>query len=221
MKEIGIIFNKPMVRAIMKPGDPKTQTRRLKGLDYVNSRPDVWKVAHAPRAIADATGWFVTFECIGESTDDWHPGLLWTVRSPYGKPGDRLWVRESFQMDCLNPGKVDWRADRELETVFDKWTPSIHMPRAITRIWLEVVNIRLERLQQISEQDARAEGIVSRKVGSARTGLCPVFGLGEDDDYAADAVGAYEFLWDSINSKRAPWKFNPWVWVVEFKRIPE
>jgi hypothetical protein len=101
-----------------------------------------------------------------------------------------------------------------------KWKPCIFMPRDLSRITLEITAVRVERLNSISEEDARAEGIKSRKVssGDARLGLQTIYGLGRDNDYAPSALCAFEDLWESINGP-ASWDLNPYVWVVEFRRL--
>lgn len=125
----------------------------------------------------------------------------------YGKSGDRLWVRETWRerepdQDTFS---LEFRADRpEYKTRDDDpcaipWRPSIHMPRAVSRITLEVTGVRVERLQDISEADARAEGV---------EGLGQMF----------DARTAYAALWQSIHGPGS-WAANPWVWCVEFKRL--
>ena len=115
-------------------------------------------------------------------------------KCPYGKPGDRLWVRETFMpMPHLN-AKVFYRATDRL--VGGRWRPSIFMPRALSRITLEITAIGCEPLNDISENDACWEGIQ----------------IPEDHDY----IGAYRNLWESINGVGS-WEKNPWVWVIVFK----
>lgn len=138
---------------------------------------------------------------------------------PYGKPGDRLWVRESFRIydsssecgcsdhcECHGyHGKPIYRADAA--DVEAKWKPSIHMPRCASRITLEITNVRVERLQDISEADAKAEGVIGEKEAADA-------GLGWYDKPRR----AFRFLWQSINGADS-WEANPWVWVVEFRRV--
>jgi hypothetical protein len=133
---------------------------------------------------------------------------------PYGQPGDRLWVRESFQPVLQNgfaPNETDYKTGQgihinyvatngalelhdEEEGFTTRVTPSIHMPRWASRLTLEIVNVRCEQLQDISEADARAEGVAS--------------------------IAAYIKLWNKLNAKRGlGWDVNPWVWVIEFKRV--
>ena len=179
MKERPILFSAPMVRALL--AGTKTQTRRtcnhpgLKDLSYIVNCGDGW--------------W-------GDEEGDFQ------ARCPYGQPGDRLWVRETFCDDWLaDAGGVAYRADGGMDAeMFDAgctWRPSIHMPRSLSRITLEVTGVRVERLQDISEADAIAEGTPF-----------PFGGW----------VGGYQKLWESINGPGS-WDLNPWVWVVEFKRV--
>jgi hypothetical protein len=124
----------------------------------------------------------------------------------YGKPSDRLWVRETWaEVGTMDPGLIVYRADypdcvpRQYENVPPAseitWKPSIHMFRKHSRIILEITGVRVERLQDISEAGAIAEGVSD----------------------ILNPVGAYRELWESINGP-ASWAANPWVWVVEFKR---
>jgi hypothetical protein len=137
-----------------------------------------------------------------------------TIHCPYGQPGDRLWVRETWaQPAALDPGPTVYRADYPscVPSGFENippadaitWKPSIHMPRAACRLVLEVTGVRVERLNDCSERDAEAEG---------------VFPMFPDDVCDASHVFAYSRLWDSINGAGA-WEANPWVWVVEFRRV--
>lgn len=210
MKERPILFSGPMVRAILD--GRKTQTRRV--------------VKPQPRFHADGgPGWYPD----GDAKQRKHYGTLDHFRRgmptdfcPYGVPGDRLWVRETWAVDApLDEvrreredlmGSVDFghgpyfRADPVHENSGLTWRPSIHLPRWACRLTLEVVNVRVERLQDISERDCLAEGI-----GCATEGTTVAeFGM---------AKRMYRELWDSINAKRTPWASNPWVWVVEFRKV--
>ena len=124
-------------------------------------------------------------------------------KSPYGIPGDRLWVRETWTGadDPAHKHAVHYRADGERAC---RWRPSILMPRWASRITLEVTGIRIERLCDITERDALAEGCVG------------------DGHVTVDARAAFKLLWGSLNAKRGyGWDANPWVWVIHFKRIGE
>ena len=128
--------------------------------------------------------------------------------SPYGRPGDRLWVRETMGIDSV--GGRHYRATTAVAHCVQKWKPSIFMLRNDCRITLEVTGVRVERVQEITEDDAAAEGVHS--TGSY---FCMCKNHGTLYLHAKDA---YMELWDSINSKRGyGWDVNPWVWVVEFR----
>lgn len=175
------------------------------------------------------------------------------IKSPYGLPGDRLWVRETFRKWDVDldgddgddsfqewkkrstPNLVCYRADGdELDDAAReaglKWRPSIHMPRWASRTLLEVTSVRVERVGEISEADAMAEGI-SEVTFVPDDGFPPCLGymVGKDDGKTGletRAKNALKVLWDSINANREPengfpysWEKSPWVWVVGFKRI--
>jgi len=174
MKEKPILFSGEMVRAIL--AGTKTQTRR------------VVKAKHVP-FVSNLLGGFLDGK--------------WNQRPmPYGRPGDHLWVRETFATD--GAGLLWWRAAGDDQPKVGNWKPSIHMPRWASRITLEITAVRCERLNDISEDDARAEGVVAEP---PKTWI-----------YRADYIAAYRTLWESINGPGS-WAQNPWVWVIEFKRI--
>jgi hypothetical protein len=179
VKERPILFSGPMVRAILQ--GRKTQTRRI-----VKGQPALW--------LNDSVmGQFI-------STDDHLISMC-----PYGKPGDRLWVRETH---CKYGGGFIYRADYgNLTPISDgvggPWKPSIHMPRAASRITLEIVSVRAELLHEITESDAIAEGCQCAGVPASLTNR-----------------GAFAKLWESINGPES-WAANPWVWVVEFRRCEQ
>jgi hypothetical protein len=217
MKERGILFSGEMVRAILD--GRKTQTRRT-----VRRQPD--GTERWERQIAAAT-------CIDAEpgTHFWRPlyrgGVGAGIVCPYGQPGDRLWVRETWSpwadhmtrdycIDQRDPNAhlpavyaANHPGCSSLDAGGDKrWHPSIHMPRALARLVLDVTEVRVERLQGISDADARAEGI----------GADPAHGeIPPSFEHAPREM--FRHLWDSINGERAPWTANPWVWVVTFKRI--
>jgi hypothetical protein len=214
MKEKPILFSGEMVRAILD--GRKTQTRRViaKPKD-INWFPNSWKSAYQD---GDGNWIFWTDDSPGHAafTKKAYPKECNKgIKCPFGQAGDRLWVRETFgdasgfyaENDCILSGVV-YRADDTNGAWTDdpdfKWRPSIHMPRAASRINLEITDVRVQRLQDISEQDAIAEGLES---------FCP--GL----DYPRHELRtAFQNLWDS-NNKKHPWASNPWVWVLEFKLL--
>lgn len=184
MRERPILFSAPMVRAILS--GTKTQTRRV--------------------AIQTAGGHLK--EPSGHRR--WHPAdPEAALACRYGQPGDRLWVRETFAEGIHQMAGVNhwaYSADRfgEQQRLGDRWKPSIHMPRAASRILLEIISVRVERLQAISEADAMAEGCLGK--------------LAEAAPAADEAREQFRDLWQSINGADS-WAANPWVWVVEFKRV--
>jgi hypothetical protein len=188
MKERPILFSGPMVRAIL--AGRKTQTRRV----VADLNPTLAESAASGSQIANA------------------------LRCPYGAPGDRLWVRETWAaqraLDKLPPQMIEAGAWVEYAAgpgggILDrgKWRPSIFMPRWASRILLEVTAVRVERLQDISETDAEAEGVDAVSMADVPR------------QATMNRRADFKQLWDSINAKRAPWASNPWVWVVEFKRL--
>lgn len=162
---------------------------------------------------------------------------------PYGTIGDRMWCRETFgyyntgRYDRPEIGGVYYRATEPEPNpaMFKRWRPSIHMPRWASRLTLEITGIRVERAQDISEADARAEGMLPNWVGDPAEfdpdhhGYLP-FDADEEgnvpgcDPYDSfTARGCFARLWDSINGAKpgASWEANPWVWIVEFKRVEQ
>ena len=193
-----------MVQAILE--ERKTQTRRTKGLESINENPDNW-------TFIGFDGKFFNFQ------NNANPTIMTGIPCPYGKPGDILWVRETFAEyydpnGHLHTPIIAYKADDNANPV--RWKPSIHMPKAAARIWLEIVSVRVERLHDISEQDAVCEG-VERIADYGTTG----YKLYTDPDKAysdIDAKWSFESLWESINGKDSL-EANPWVWVIEFKQI--
>ncbi|HBM3155018.1 TPA: hypothetical protein LVL83_000348 [Klebsiella michiganensis] len=234
MKERGMIFNGEMVRAILD--GRKTQTRRIM----------------APQPADDIErGIFPNPEVIGWKSSRRHKHGSTTAHfCHYGKPGDRIWVRETwgvvshaFSDDGL---MIDWVPDRPATAIHEMpfgngyysgyaiyaadgdftwgdddgyedgrscWKPSIHMPRAASRILLEITDVRAERLNTISEEDARAEGIIDG--GCLNCGEPEPCGCANPEP---DATDAFAYLWQSIYGQES-WNANPWVWVIEFKRV--
>ncbi|WP_122323703.1 hypothetical protein [Pseudomonas coronafaciens] len=225
IKERPILFSAPMVRAILE--GRKTVTRRevkkKAALDYL------------------AAGFEPAFLALPGNAD----------LCPYGQPGERLWVRETWGVishDFDEHGNmIDWKPDRPASKIREMrfgrgyysghviyradgeaawagdddgggddrsaWKPNIHMPRIASRVLLEITDVRVERLNDISEEQARAEGITD--------GGCTNCGNNEPcgcECPAPSAVNSFVHLWDSINGAGA-WDVNPWAWVVEFKRV--
>lgn len=180
MSERPILFSAPMVRAII--AGTKTQTRRLFNPAWrINTGGVAWEV----------------------------PGFPGHFRCPYGSedndPPDRLWVKETFAPRAL--GGYWYAADHVDDIPGDKpdrWRPSILMPRRAARIVLELRDVRLERLMEITEDDARAEG------------LEPIV---DDAGQPTSRRLAFSILWDGLNEDRAPFASNPWVWAMTFRRV--
>ena len=230
MKERPILFNGEMVRAILE--GRKTQTRRV-----IKPQPDpldeeFWFV--------DGYGWWGVCR---KNPETGHPSRGDVFQCPYGQPGDRLWVRETFiiehnyNLGDYDPPFQDGRpvkyhdADIDTDPYWEQphyratdpkpdfyldgdedpgcqWKPSIHMPRGASRITLEITDVRVERVQDISEDDARAEGLQDWYSKANVKSLAPYM-LNMDRFHDA---------WDSINAKRGhSWDSNPWVWAISFK----
>ena len=187
MKERPILFSAPMVRALL--AGTKTQTRRVVKMEshqQIEQRDD-------------GRDWPWMYD--GERDADY-----W-MACPYGQPGDRLWVRESFARVPTACGSEDIVFAADYQDGSDRaagvrYTPSIHMPRAVSRITLEITGVRVERLQDISRGDAMAEG-------------CPFPNMAQ----GPDPRDWYAQLWEQING-HGSWEANPWVWVIEFRRLP-
>ncbi|CCG99864.1 hypothetical protein FAES_1854 [Fibrella aestuarina BUZ 2] len=218
MKLIPILFSTPMVQA--NQAGIKSQTRRITGkLKVVNEqlRHD-WTVT--PIAVKGGLPCFVFTA----------PGMADVVASsPYGKPGDVLWVRETYcplvdhhwakeqpyayKADQTSADSDDYRQQYIKAGYPYQWKPSIHMPYAACRMWLQVKSVRVERLQDISEADARAEGATQGIYRPYGENGCQL----EVNEYAR-YVDGYRFIWHNINGPGS-WEKNPFVWVVEYQRI--
>ncbi|HDH0836563.1 TPA: hypothetical protein RQN86_001214 [Klebsiella pneumoniae] len=227
MTERGMIFNAEMVRAILD--GLKTQTRRPVKFPVLDKNLGCELAGN---------------ELAGELSAGNY------LNSAFGKPGGRIWVRETwgvvshaFSDDGL---MIDWVPDRPATAIHEMpfgngyysgyaiyaadgdftwgdddgyedgrscWKPSIHMPRAASRILLEITDVRVERLNAISEEDARAEGIIDG--GCLNCGEPEPCGCANPEP---DATDAFAYLWQSIYGQES-WNANPWVWVIEFKRV--
>ncbi len=211
MKERPILFSGPMVRAIL--AGQKTVTRRI-----VTER-SCGKAIRPPSSNVVGK--------VGDGVWEWRPAHDTTLgrlrlACPHGVPGDRLWVRETWAQPFPGSAVVPqpfYRADGPTEgyDTDGPWRPSIFMPRALSRITLEILSVRAERLQDITEEDAKAEGVRPFFETFSSFGRDQRITSGE---HAADAEhrAGFAVLWDEINGDRALWITNPWVWRVEFKR---
>ena len=214
MKERPIIFNGEMVRAILD--GRKTQTRRP--VTSRNSETGAWpwgaldwtSGGQIPYADGDAKngGQYLHVRSRPKTMED--DGIVDRVYCR-NQPGDRLYVRETFQYWDIGGGAgVYYRATEPNRA--GPWSPSIHMPKELSRIMLEITGVRVERVQDISEEDAREEGLSHDPCGWFVPGV-PATG-------AKTASEAFSQLWSSIyNAHGFGWTSNPWVWVIEFRRI--
>lgn len=199
MKDRPIPFSGPMVRAVLDGS--KTQTRRVLKPQPLGGAPELLH-----HLLPSHQRW---------ATDEPEEERVW--KCPYGAPGDRLWVREAWHthafLDAVPPRDLQTRsihyaADGKIQT--GKLRPGMFMPRWASRITLEVAGVRVERLQDISEADARAEGAPYYEEG--------VDAPPPDDDHVWSYRASFRLLWESINGP-VSWDANPWVWVVEFRRV--
>jgi len=193
-----VIFSDPMVLAILD--GHKTQTRRIvRGGPLFHERAALLRCGHGVAQFGDSL------------PDDPVPI---EIRCPYGMIGDRLWVREVFAI--TSTGEYEYRATepdwRQAETGpgFAKWRTPIFMPRAASRITLELLEVRCQRLHDMTESDAVSEGV--RKVAD---GLYEIEG-----EHFEKARTAFSFGWDGINGRRASWESNCFVWALTFRRVP-
>ncbi|KZP69627.1 morphogenetic protein [Enterobacter sp. ASE] len=208
--ERGMIFNGEMVRAILD--GRKTQTRRIMKNQPAGDYPDT------PALIRSVDGGFQWYGHYGESS---------IFNCPFGAVGDRIWVRETWaDAGASAPDLKLYRANypahvpthyENLPPASDiRWTPSIHMPRWASRITLEITGVRIERLNGISEADAEAEGIDMDALADSQD--CYDCIAGHNMTGRPTATGAFKYLWESVYGSDS-WRANPWVWVIEFKRI--
>jgi hypothetical protein len=222
MTEKPILFSAPMVRAVL--AGTKTQTRRV-----VKPQPPYEcsriVVEHFHPTVIDRYGDEQPGrEVFGATTTDGE----WGLRCPYGAPGDRLWVREAWrterEFDRLPPrdlspaSPVQYEAGPFAEVLDGKLRPGMFMPRWASRITLEVTGVRVEHLQDISEADAIAEGIVPHRKGGWWWEQPPGGIAGSNHFGAKTARDAYSALCESLNGPGS-WAANPWLWVVELRRL--
>jgi hypothetical protein len=220
MQEFPIIFRGDMAAKVHD--GTKTQTRRLKGLEEVNADPDLWTLV----GVVQANPYF----------RDRRDGCAVRIACPYGVPGDRLWVRESFWIPewhnmkpptCVDTGTgscvryADTFDPSEKCPEAGRWVrrPSIRMPRWASRTVLDLLEVRVQRVQEISDEDAIAEGCPGHDTigkGEFPTHFWGVFSMGE----LVTPVGEFALLWESINAKRGyGWDVNPWCWCLTFKKV--
>lgn len=226
MKETPLLYTGPMMRAVLD--DLKNQTRRI-----IKPQPEY----QGKESFGDSWAWRKGkdgFSGVTREQLTGKAGLLYPGRCPYGVPGDRLWVKETFYCDhCQYQGALAglppltgddlkrymyYEADGPVRNQIPecegvpKLKPSIFMPRWASRLTLEIVRVRVERLREISADDAIAEGITEADYYVPNvTGMLK----GRETETPVDG---YRRLWEAINGKKS-WDKNPWVWVIEFKKV--
>jgi hypothetical protein len=196
-----ILFNTAMVKVILD--GQKTQTRRIMKPQPEGNTHLTKSEIGMPRIVNDEMG------------------MMWTYNKLKYNPGDILWVRETWacnqspfpaERDCYNYiYKADYCKDVICPT---KWRPSIHMPREAARLFLKVTNVRAERLWDITEEDARAEGVKDPYDYQP-----PVYYEQPQMRGLEINKSAFAGLWDSINKRQDGWDANPWVWAIEFEKV--
>jgi hypothetical protein len=209
-RERPIIFKAEMIRAINE--DRKGQTRRLRGLDRINEDPDAWRYM----GVVDGAHLFVGGHgAIEENV---------LIACPYGTPGETLWVKEALiRIPWEGYDGIAYEADNE--PAWDMTRPcawgwkrnrlaGMFCPKGLSRITLELTEVRVERVQDISKEDAIAEGLRQNDLGQWLPHYPSAAGW-------EDPRQAFWGLWDSINEKRgyASMTVNPWVWVVSFRKV--
>ena len=201
MTERPIIFNGDMVRAILR--GEKTQTRRpVKPQPATGCIYSINGAHNAALHLTDAGCQVRYIPPTGRSKDH-------LLLCPFGQPGDRLWVRETFALGEPPYFGVAYRADEgdnpeDVGGERQKWTPSIHMPRYLSRITLEITDINVERVQDITADEAIKEGVVD-----------PIMGT-----YGLSPKTVFRDMWNDIYAERGlGWNENPWVWAITFRRV--
>lgn len=239
VRERPILFSAPMVRAIL--AGTKTQTRRVV---KPQPTPATRFNTNLPLQAGDWVWPYPSSTAVRVTNRPTGPEG-WSKHCPYGQPGDRLWVRETWR-EIGAPGSrdgADYRATYVEESVaggiprahalemeaIERWRPSIHMPRWASRITLEITDVRVQRLQDISEADAIAEGVKPDAGGiCGDDDIMVPYIMSEHDMRNLDKpmmpapVARFVLLWDSINGKQpgvTNWNANPWVWALALKRV--
>ncbi len=227
--EYPIIFSTEMVKAYLERR--KTMTRRVMRpqppanavMKQHSKYPNCW--------LPYTTDGRLMNSCQGNRKNDcgWY--------CPYGQVGSKLWIRETIAewqgtiesvkngdldeaaaLDYIvyKAGAKDWAGILKDKSYGHPWNvrPSIHMPRWASRITLEIKELRVERLQDITEEDAKAEGIESSKLGT------DYWNFFDGKGWWNSAITAFSYLWDSLNAKRGQgWEKNPWIWCISFRRV--
>jgi hypothetical protein len=213
MKKTGVIFTTQLVKATLE--DRKTQTRRVINKKYrFNEHPENYKVFYQGRLDDDfpgikTDGFYCQFTDIDDDENFYEP-----IKCPYGKIGDRLYVRETWTKRA--DGCIAYKAGpypMDVKHDLCKWKSPRYMFKKDARIWLEITNIRVERVHDITNEDALAEGTPGAWIISSND-----FKYYENPN--KHHVFFFQRLWIEINQKRGyGWDVNPWIWVIEFKVI--
>lgn len=210
MKDTPILMSGEMVLALLE--NRKTKTRRI-----IKPQPEMQDFGVGGEAYAFVKGKHKVYNgFIAIGINAFNKGETHNI-CPYGHVRDQLWIKETFAYTDhtvnIKPGYVYRATDPDWSTLKGfKWTPSIFCTRKASRITLEITNVRVERLNEISEEDAAAEGVTIRQV---ETG---VEHCGIKEMMPESPVDAYARLWEQINGKGS-WSANPFVWAISFKRI--
>lgn len=216
VRERPLLMSGPMVRALLSGA--KTQTRRVVKPQPPPDRNRCWVEYPHGKPMA-----------LYKSFPDGGSARTGLCECPHGQPGDRLWVRETFlcaghaergrfvwayRADGIEDGKAAGDAVSPLCRYPDTntWRPSIFMPRLASRITLEITEVRVERLGDISGDDAKAEGV------DCRTDLSWEGSTGTPDFYAKGYQAGFREIWESIHGKDS-WDLNPWTWAISFRRL--
>lgn len=214
----------------------KTETRRLSGLDDINLDPENWRVdVRVFETLGERPNkQMIAFKHLPSEK------VIW-VKLPYGVKGDLIWIRETWSRTknindqdewpgrphmLLSNGDVviytadghwQWLDDDGFTTERTFWKPNLHMPFAACRLFLEITEVGLERLQDITQEGAMAEGVTQRPHRPASEGCKPY----KDGSFIKDCfVCAFRHLWNVINGEKGyPWNKNPWVWCIKYKVI--
>lgn len=236
MKQRPILMSPPMVQALQREINPKTVTRRMKGLELINEMPNDWKFV----GLDLSTNAYLFNRIAAPVQVD--------IKCPYGVAGDRLWIKETYyasggwrQRYSEKKGRDEWcfvditegaglsyryadnppaviQAGRDINAAGWYKRPSLFMPRAASRLQEEITKIGCERLQEITEAEAIAEGIESFRPVPGDGEPATLYRNYETGRWTRNAIHSYQTLWESINGPGS-WDKNPWVWPVTFKQI--
>ncbi|MFA5378198.1 MAG: hypothetical protein WC455_20765 [Dehalococcoidia bacterium] len=216
MKKHPILMSTTMIQAILD--GRKTQTRRV-----IKPQPTI----SACGLILHGAEWLEQY--MTSENEIVHIGdYSKRHRCPYGQVGDHLWCKETWASDCTceNPecNGVIYKAGYAGKIIPDKWRPSIFLPRKFSRLTLEITEIRVQRVQEITDKEIQAEGVEVTffepgEFGIANPCATGVVDLPNGYTIYTTARGCFTALWNSINGKKYPWESNPYVWAITFKVI--